>query len=271
VLYELLAGASPFGGTTVAALCASVLLQPPVPIEERRPDVPPELTRVIAHCLMKNPSERMSNVADLAAALEPFAPFSSRGAAERVRAMLDAPVDLVMEPPGGAPLPPPSAPQAQGALRPPSLQTTVLPAATSIDPVSEVARTAASFESIAQAPSPRPRRGMLAAAVLLGIVVVVGGGLFLGSRVGVGPGVATDDDGRMRAPGSSAPTAVSAAGGAASVDTPPTASTVPLPSSVPSLRPAAAAASAPGGSRHPPPPVRAAPSKPRGYDPADQF
>jgi serine/threonine-protein kinase len=90
VLYELLSGALPFEGHTVADLCARVLMQAPVALEERRAGIPPSIHAVIARCLAKDLVERLPSVADLAVALEPFAPLSARGTAGRLLRLLES-------------------------------------------------------------------------------------------------------------------------------------------------------------------------------------
>ncbi|HEY2517260.1 MAG TPA: serine/threonine-protein kinase [Polyangiaceae bacterium] len=85
-LYELLTGRTPFEGATYPEVCSLVLNEPPAPLPS---DVPRELSRVIARCLQKDPRRRYADVAELASALEDFA--STRGAAARIRAVLDTP------------------------------------------------------------------------------------------------------------------------------------------------------------------------------------
>ncbi len=73
ILYEIMAGAPPFSANTAAAVCAAVLESSPPPLTSLRPDVPPGLWEVIAWCLRKRPEDRPANVAELAAALAPYA------------------------------------------------------------------------------------------------------------------------------------------------------------------------------------------------------
>src|SRR5260370_41260945 len=54
-----------------------VISEPPRPLESFRSDVPDALRAVILTCLEKNVANRYQTVADLAAALAPFAPASS--------------------------------------------------------------------------------------------------------------------------------------------------------------------------------------------------
>ncbi len=84
ILYELVTGTVPFVAESVTALTAMVLQEAPAPASLVRPDVPPELGRVISRCLEKAPSARFPTVAALAAALAPFAPLDTRELAARI-------------------------------------------------------------------------------------------------------------------------------------------------------------------------------------------
>lgn len=72
VFYELLTGARPFNGETVGAVCSEILYTEPVPPSKRNPSVPPELDRVIARCLAKNPLERFDSFQQLVTFLYPY-------------------------------------------------------------------------------------------------------------------------------------------------------------------------------------------------------
>ena len=72
VFYELLTGARPFSGDTVGAVCSEILYAEPVPPSKRNPAVPPELDRVIARCLAKNPLERFDSFQQLVTFLYPY-------------------------------------------------------------------------------------------------------------------------------------------------------------------------------------------------------
>ncbi|HEY0191103.1 MAG TPA: serine/threonine-protein kinase [Kofleriaceae bacterium] len=66
VLYEMIAGRTPFAGaTTATAILASVLTQTPVPLG-RHADVPARLERIIARCLEREAKVRYLDVMDLA-------------------------------------------------------------------------------------------------------------------------------------------------------------------------------------------------------------
>ncbi|MEO8624423.1 MAG: serine/threonine-protein kinase, partial [bacterium] len=56
--YELLTGHSPFRGPSPQALLAAQLTQPPPPLLEARPDVPPVLAALLTRCLEKDASQR---------------------------------------------------------------------------------------------------------------------------------------------------------------------------------------------------------------------
>lgn len=87
VLFELVTGRPPFSAENLAELCARVLTAPaPLP-SQLRAEIPPELDRIILRCLAKSPTERYRNVAELAAALLPFAP-SAGPLVERIQRRL---------------------------------------------------------------------------------------------------------------------------------------------------------------------------------------
>ena len=92
VLYELLAGQVPFLADTMPQLCGLVLQDPPTPLLEVRPDVPPGLWAVILRCLEKDPEARYQSVVELAKALAPFAPKRSASVLDHLHAMGQSPV-----------------------------------------------------------------------------------------------------------------------------------------------------------------------------------
>jgi serine/threonine protein kinase len=72
VFYELLTGVRPFNGDTVGAVCSEILYVEPLPPSKRNPAVPPELDRVVARCLAKNPLERFDSFDQLVTFLYPY-------------------------------------------------------------------------------------------------------------------------------------------------------------------------------------------------------
>jgi len=69
VMFELLTGALPFEGQTVAQICSAVLTQPVPPFSDYRDDVPPALQAVVMRCLHKDRNQRFQTVADVSLAL----------------------------------------------------------------------------------------------------------------------------------------------------------------------------------------------------------
>jgi hypothetical protein len=88
ILHELLSGAPPFRADTASALFAAIIADPPIPVRDRRPDVPAALETVLSRCFEKDRNRRYANVAELAVALESFAPASSAMSVMRVSRVL---------------------------------------------------------------------------------------------------------------------------------------------------------------------------------------
>jgi serine/threonine protein kinase len=72
-LYFLLAGRSPFGQGSAAELMYAHLRQEPAPLHGLRPEVPAELSAVVARMLAKDPAQRLQTPIEVARALAPFA------------------------------------------------------------------------------------------------------------------------------------------------------------------------------------------------------
>jgi serine/threonine-protein kinase len=79
ILYELIAGAPPFLGTTTAAIAAIVADATPS-LKEVRREVPDDLDLAVMTALAKSPSDRFPTVEAFGAALVPFASQVSVGA-----------------------------------------------------------------------------------------------------------------------------------------------------------------------------------------------
>src|SRR6266568_3202290 len=65
VIYELVAGRTPFGGTTRSDLIAALLEREPPPLARFAPEVPAELERIVLKALAKDPDERFQTAKDL--------------------------------------------------------------------------------------------------------------------------------------------------------------------------------------------------------------
>ena len=96
VLYELVAGRTPFQGEYAQAVMYGILNENPQPLTGVRTGVPPELERVVTKCLAKDPAERYPHAEDLLVDLR------------RVRAELGGttPVPAASGPAGRAPAKP---------------------------------------------------------------------------------------------------------------------------------------------------------------------
>ncbi len=69
-LYFTLAGRPPFAGRGVTGVLRDVLNRLPPPVEDRRPDTPLALRRVLETCMAKDPSKRYPDAASLLADLD---------------------------------------------------------------------------------------------------------------------------------------------------------------------------------------------------------
>jgi len=70
VLYEMLTGRKAFEGKSHASLIAAILQSEPLPPSKLQSLSPPELDRIVATCLAKDPDERWQSARDLKRALE---------------------------------------------------------------------------------------------------------------------------------------------------------------------------------------------------------
>ena len=65
VLYEMVCGRRPFDESSSAATASAILTREPLPVARFASDAPPELERIIAKALRKNPDERYQTAKDL--------------------------------------------------------------------------------------------------------------------------------------------------------------------------------------------------------------
>jgi Tol biopolymer transport system component/predicted Ser/Thr protein kinase len=70
VLYEMVTGRRAFAGGSKLSSLSAVLHTEPQPPSQSMPDIPPELDRIIARCLKKDPARRWQSMADVKVALE---------------------------------------------------------------------------------------------------------------------------------------------------------------------------------------------------------
>ena len=88
VMYELVAGVTPFAADTFPELVLKIASDAPAPLASRAPDVPPGLERVIHKCLEKDPDRRFASIGELAVALVEFAPRRGQLSVERISGVL---------------------------------------------------------------------------------------------------------------------------------------------------------------------------------------
>ena len=70
VLYEMLSGTVPFDATTAMGIVVKQVNDPPTPLHERKPDIPPAVEAVVEAALRKRRDERPASAGTLAAQLE---------------------------------------------------------------------------------------------------------------------------------------------------------------------------------------------------------
>jgi len=79
VLYEMLTGHRPFGGSTTVETAAAILKEDPEPISVAAPAVSPTLCSVASKCLEKRPGDRFSSAHDLSLTLGAIDTTASQG------------------------------------------------------------------------------------------------------------------------------------------------------------------------------------------------
>jgi serine/threonine-protein kinase len=84
ILYEMLAGTTPFAGESFATLSAAILRGTYTPVSELRPDCPPPLEAAIAETLARDRGARLPTVAAFAARIAPWASEAGRASCERI-------------------------------------------------------------------------------------------------------------------------------------------------------------------------------------------
>jgi CheY-like chemotaxis protein/predicted Ser/Thr protein kinase len=70
--YHALSGAPPFAGHSVLDIFRQHVSVPPIPLEERRPDIPARLSDIIDKMLAKEPENRFQTYCDIIKALDPL-------------------------------------------------------------------------------------------------------------------------------------------------------------------------------------------------------
>jgi serine/threonine-protein kinase len=95
--YQMLCGQTPFVASNTPSMLVKHLSERPIPVDERWPDLPPDLSRAVMMCLEKDPADRFPNAAAFAQALsggamptlatraQPAAPMSGSQTSSRQR------------------------------------------------------------------------------------------------------------------------------------------------------------------------------------------
>src|SRR6478736_3899529 len=68
--YQMLCGQTPFVSSNTPSMLVKHLSEQPIPVDERWPDLPPDLSRAVMLCLEKDPNDRFPNAAAFAVALD---------------------------------------------------------------------------------------------------------------------------------------------------------------------------------------------------------
>jgi eukaryotic-like serine/threonine-protein kinase len=234
VLHELLSGSPPFDGETLPQVCARVMSEPPPPLHERAPGLPPAVYDVVSRCLQKLPAARFQSIAELAHALEPIASGRARQSVERISRVLGV----------------------KHSPAPTVVQTPV--AATTADPVFHPPSTQANWGDTQPKPVVRRSPAPLLGGLLAGLAIAGGAAYFVIRAPSVNAQLepATSVAGSTQQP---APPAVSEP--AVPTPAPPAVSPPARAEAVETAVTAASSAPPPGVARAPQPASRPAPAR----------
>jgi len=87
VMYELMSGTPPFRGN-FSELINAIRKVDPVPLTEKVPGIPSDLSQIVARCLRRRPADRWASTAELAEALVPHGSGAWSSALERIERAL---------------------------------------------------------------------------------------------------------------------------------------------------------------------------------------
>ncbi len=90
ILYELVAGHSPFTAESMPKLIYKIISDGPRPLRDFCPHAPPGFEDIILKCLEKDADARFQSVGELALSLIDFAPRRSRRSVERISGVMKA-------------------------------------------------------------------------------------------------------------------------------------------------------------------------------------
>jgi len=187
ILHELLTGKPVFVSESATELLAMIVADPPTPLRRIVPGLPATLESTVLACLEKQPAERLPDVATLARRLQPLAPRWAMASVERILggAATSGPTvgpraSITTAPVGVAAVDGETAPLAPGS-------TTSAQLSGELVSVGDLRRRSkgAPEDTARVAPSPtatqplRRRRGLMAGAVIGGVIAVGAAALVL--------------------------------------------------------------------------------------------
>src|SRR5213592_1246049 len=79
VLYEMVTGRKPFAGDSRLSLLSKIVSEDPTTPGQLAASIPPDLEKIILHCLRKDPARRYQDMADVKVALEDVEEESASG------------------------------------------------------------------------------------------------------------------------------------------------------------------------------------------------
>ncbi len=168
IIYELLTGKQPFAGETVPEIIASILQSQREPIASLRPDVPAGLVALVDRCLAFKASERCASVAELAAAIAPFAAPEDRRSVAAIARVLGERVSI------------PEAAPPSAVVRPPA-STSVPSGVGQTQAAGAVTNLSTSVDSVPK-PAKKPPITMIAGVAAVAIAALVGISITMKSR-----------------------------------------------------------------------------------------
>ncbi|HTQ47282.1 MAG TPA: serine/threonine-protein kinase [Polyangiaceae bacterium] len=102
ILYELVAGKPPFVAESITELAIEIATGTPKPLRELQPDLPKGFEDVVSGCMVKDRTQRIQNVGELALALRGFAPKRAAASVDRILRTMEAAGEKVpVKPPSG--------------------------------------------------------------------------------------------------------------------------------------------------------------------------
>ncbi|HJQ50777.1 MAG TPA: Stk1 family PASTA domain-containing Ser/Thr kinase [Gaiellaceae bacterium] len=122
VLYELLTGKTPFDGETPVEIAMKHLSNAPQPPSKLRPEIPPELDKVVLRALAKNPDERYQSADEMEADLERVARGAPVSAATAATQVLPAAATVAADPTSATMIAPPPPTRARAVPPPPVIE-----------------------------------------------------------------------------------------------------------------------------------------------------